>query len=348
MFNVPATAAPGNIVSLEGSGFGSSPKIYFRPFTSTAPISVKIKGDNNYVAFQVPSSLSFDVYFIAVSDGSSWSRSGWIIRKRCNSTSRTLLPSFRIFGHNLYVAPAPASVILADTYTGEWLTAAVDVSKSDPYSLTVIAPAGVLPGHWYRARVTSGSNWTYTSDCLFGHATNGDDHFQLGVPWGRDYVYQNGPSYNGTVDNADHHVFNVTNDPFITPHAKGDGIADDQPAIQAAINFAAKHKGVVYLPAGTYRLASPSGSGINMASNVVLQGHSASDTVILMGPATAQPSSYTFWGFSWMKGTTMSGLADISIKNIDTRSQSVCNIVAPSNWDLGTGIFFSITDTDRV
>jgi Pectate lyase superfamily protein len=192
---------------------------------------------------------------------------------------------------------------------------------------------------------------------LLGHATNGDDHFQLGVPWGRDYVYQNGPSYNGTVDNADHHVFNVTNDPFITPHAKGDGIADDQPAIQAAINFAAKHMGVVYLPAGTYRLASPSGSGINMASNVVLQGHSASDTTILMGPATAQPSSYTFWGFSWMKGTAMSGLADISIKNIDTRSQSVRNIVAPSdsklflqrvNWDLGTGIFFSVTDTDRV
>jgi hypothetical protein len=75
MFNVPATAAPGNIVSLEGSGLGSSPKIYFRPFTSTTPISVKIiKGDNNYVAFQVPSGLSFDVYFIAVSDGSSWSK----------------------------------------------------------------------------------------------------------------------------------------------------------------------------------------------------------------------------------------------------------------------------------
>jgi hypothetical protein len=129
MFNSPATAAPGNIVSLEESGFGSSPKIYFRPFTSKTPISVQIiKGDNNYVAFQVPKSLSFDVYFIAVSDGSSWSKTiGLNYPQALQFDKPEIAPndSFRIFGHNLYVAPAAASVILADVYTGEWLTAAV-------------------------------------------------------------------------------------------------------------------------------------------------------------------------------------------------------------------------------
>ena len=38
ILNLPSTAAPGNIVSLEGSGFGSSPRVYFRPFTSASPI----------------------------------------------------------------------------------------------------------------------------------------------------------------------------------------------------------------------------------------------------------------------------------------------------------------------
>ena len=362
ILNLPSTAAPGNIVSLEGSGFGSSPRVYFRPFTSASPIPVKIiKGDNNVVAFQVPKTQAFDVYYLAVSDGTSWSKTFGVNYPQAMQFDKPEIApndSFRIFGRNLYMAPAPVSVMLGDQSTGAMIAASVDVSKSDPYSLTVIAPAGVIPGHWYRAKVISGSNWTYTSDCVLGHAANGDDHFQLNMPWGRDFVYQNGPGYNGTVDNADHHVFNVTNDPFIMPHAKGDGIADDQPAIQAAINFAAKHKGVVYLPAGTYRLASPSGSGLNMASNVVLQGHSASDTTILMGPSSAQPASYSFWGISWMAGASMSGLADLSVKNIDTRSQSVRNIVAPGstsklflqrvNWDLGTGIFLSIKNADRL
>jgi Pectate lyase superfamily protein len=362
VLNVPNTAAPGNIVSLEGSGFGSSPKIYFRPFTSTTPIPVKIiKGDNNFVAFQVPKTQAFDVYYLAVSDGTSWSKTfGVNYPQAVQFDKPELAPNdrFRIFGRNLYMAPAPVSVMLGDQTTGAMIAATVDVSKSDPYSLTVIAPADIIPGHWYRAKVISGSNWTYTGDCVLARTANGDDHFQLNVPWGRDYVYQNGPSYNGAVDNADHHVFDVTNDPFITPHAKGDGVTDDQPAIQAAINFAAKHKGVVYLPAGTYRLASPSGSGLNMASNVVLQGHSATDTTILMGPSSAQPASYSFWGISWMAGATTSGLADLSVKNIDTRSQSVRNIVAPGstsklflqrvNWDLGTGIFLSIKNADRL
>jgi hypothetical protein len=362
VFNLPATAAPGNIVSLEGSGFGSSPKIYFRTYSSGTQIPVKIiKSDNNFVAFQVPKSQPFDVYFVAVSDGAAWTKfNGLNYPQAMHFDKPEIAPndSFRIFGRNLYVGPIATDVTLVDVYTQERLTAAVDLSKSDSYSLTVTAPAGVRPGHWYKARVANGPNYTFTSLCLFGHAANGDDHFQLGVPWGRDYVYQNGPSYNGTVDNADHHVIDVTSDPFLSPHAKGDGATDDQPALQAAIKLAAKHGGVVYLPAGTYRLASPAGSGIAMASNVVVQGHSASDTTILIGPATQQPASYIFWGFHWEPGATMSGLADVSIKNIDTRSQIVDGFIASGptsklflqrvNWDLGTGLFLNITNADRL
>src|SRR2546423_4847448 len=49
-------------------------------------------------------------------------------------------------------------------------------------------------------------------------------------------------------------LFDVTAAPY---HARGDGFADDGPAIQAAIDDAARAGGgIVYLPAGTYLLNS--------------------------------------------------------------------------------------------
>ena len=95
-----------------------------------------------------------------------------------------------------------------------------------------------------------------------------------------------------------------------------------------------------------------------MPSNVVLQGHGSSDTTILVGPATKQPASYIFWGFFFNAGVTMSGLADLAIKNIDTLSQTVLSTAAagPSskifiqrvNWDLGTGQYISFSNLDRL
>lgn len=362
ILNQPMTAIPGDIVSVTGNGFGSSPKVYFRPESVSAQVQVKIiKGDNNFVAFQVPKTQPFDLYYIMISDGTKWSNKVGVNYPQVMQFDKPELAgndSFRIFGRNLYVGPVPPTVKLNDLSTGAWLDAAVDLSKSDAYSLTVTAPAGIIASHKYRVRVTRGVTYSNSVTCLLGHANSGEDHFKLGVPWGRDYIYKNGPAYNGTADNADHHVYDVTNDRFLALHAKGDGIADDQPAIQAAINQASWHGGgIVYLPAGTYRLASPSGSGVRMYSNVVLQGHSASDTTILLGPATQQPSSYIFWGFNWETNAKMSGLADLSIKNIDTRSQSANTFLTggPSsklfvqrvNFDLGTGLFLSVRNADR-
>ena len=362
ILNYPLTALSGSVIGVSGSGFGSSPSIYFGTNLHPNPIPVKVlKADNNFVAFEVPPNMGFDLYKFAISDGANWSSIVYTNYPRGMQFDRPEIASndtFRIFGHNLYVSPLSPSVTLVDQSSGARLTASVNLSQSDAYSLTVTAPAGIVPGHSYMALISNGAGSYYSDVCILGRSGGGTDYFQLGVPWGRDYIYQNGPNYNGTVDNSDHHVYDVTSDPFVSPHAMGNGINDDQPAIQAAINLASRHGGLVYLPAGTYRLGSPSGSGVWMASNVVIQGHSANDTTILFGPASQQPSSYTFWGFYWQPNATLSGLADLSIKNVDTLSQSVRNLVtagansklflARVNWNLNTGWFLNPTNSDRL
>ena len=364
ILNVPLTMMSGNVVGVEGSGFGSSPKVYFGT-QSSPPAAVKIiRADNNFVSFEVPKNLKFGVYYVAISDGTTTSKVAYTNLPRgmqFDTPEIASNDSFRIFGRNLYVANTAAlpTVTLADTATGAQLAATVNLSLSDPYCLSVTAPSGILAGHTYKAIIYNGSISEPSDTGILGRSATGTDYYNLQMPWGRDYIYQNGPNYNGTVDNSDHHVYNVTSDPFLTVHAAGDGVTDDQAAIQAAINQASWHGGgLVYLPAGTYKLGSASGSALNMYSNVVLQGHSSADTTILLGPSTQQPASYVFWGISWPAGATTSGVADLTITNVDTLSQ-VVNIVqsagstsklffARVNFNLGTGLFLNIYNSDRL
>jgi hypothetical protein len=233
-------------------------------------------------------------------------------------------------------------VTLIDVKTNDRLSAIVNLGASDAYS--------------------NGLGSATADKTIIGRSPAGDDHFQLGVPWGADFIYEDGPTYQVGVtktNNPDHHLFDATGDPFLNLHAVGDGVADDRPSIQAAINLAAVHGGIVYLPAGTYRLASLTNtSGLSLKSNVVLQGHSADDTTILYGPAEPQAEGYSFKGIDWPANIQNSGIADVSLKNIDTTSQKVNNAVAKSpsmglfitrvNWDLGSGIFILIQGADKL
>lgn len=73
---------------------------------------------------------------------------------------------------------------------------------------------------------------------------------------------------NTSVGGALNHVINVKNAPFL---AKGDGVADDSSAIQAAIDYASSiGGGVVHIPSGTYRF--PDKSQIIGKSNVSIVG----------------------------------------------------------------------------
>ncbi len=58
--------------------------------------------------------------------------------------------------------------------------------------------------------------------------------------------------------------------------ALGDGITNDQPAIQSAINSFNGHLGMVYFPSGIYLLTSP----INLTDSVLLKGNSSDSTTL--------------------------------------------------------------------
>ena len=73
-----------------------------------------IKGDNNFVAFEVPKSQPFDVYRIAISDGIQWSNLISVNNPRAMHFDKPEIASgdtFRIFGRNLYVAPGSPTVV---------------------------------------------------------------------------------------------------------------------------------------------------------------------------------------------------------------------------------------------
>src|SRR5205814_3150439 len=70
---------------------------------------------------------------------------------------------------------------------------------------------------------------------------------------------------------------NVRTDARLSVRALGDGVADDTAAVRAAIEqAAATGGGVVYFPAGTYKIVTPSGnprgSSLRVPSRVILRG----------------------------------------------------------------------------
>ena len=70
----------------------------------------------------------------------------------------------------------------------------------------------------------------------------------------------------------------------------GDGVADDAPAIQAAIDVAAGRGGTVYLPAGRYRLGA---AALQARSGVTLAGDGAATVLLPVGRVSAIAGTFT-------------------------------------------------------
>ncbi|WP_210160589.1 hypothetical protein [Methylocella silvestris] len=350
MTAAPFSANPGDFITLQGSGFGANPRVFITPANSIVPTEIPVtEGRDNVIIVRIPKTMAFSLYTLKVYENLlSWSDGTLLNAPQIHYFDAPDLATGmenRVYGRNLNVGGATPKVTLLDTVTNAQLPVTVTIRQS--YMLGFKPPAGIIGGHPYKAIVSNGFGAVTSEATTLGHAA-GNDYFKVGQVWAFDYITRNGPGYRAGVaaTEADHHIFNVRTDVALTKRAVGNGVANDAPAIQDALDRASRNGGgIVYLPAGTYNLGT---TGINLRPGVVLQGQSNATTHIIYGPTTDQGASFGMGATGVPDNGVLTGIADLSLKNLDKLSQKVTNFgvrggviskffIARVNWDLGTG-----------
>ena len=159
----------------------------------------------------------------------------------------------------------------------------------------------------------------------------------LGVPWASDFT------------SIAANQIDVKMDPRLKVKAKGDGVADDTPAIRTAIQLASSSGGgIVYFPAGDYRIITPSdpvrGHPLLVPSRVIFRGASSSASRIFINdPSFASETGGTWtWGGVDFQGASLSGMTDLGV--YAANSASPCALL----WNRGSSkvseLFFNNLD----
>jgi hypothetical protein len=370
IFYCSETVRPGEVISIQGSGFGDHPTLWMSevyPATKVLKPGTALilqQSSGQYIAASLPSNIRSGLYAVWVSNGKMQSEPRFINRARAYFTpSNELMPGtvFTLFGRNLKLDNAGSQVRFVSG------SVAVDAKllKTGPYELELQVPDNLKPGT-YRLLVSNGAGGRYGETIM-------DDSllvrplqpvpFGLQPAWCADFhFYKN--------------VYNVKNDPRLKQHATGNGKTNDRHAIQQAIDQAAADGGgVVLLPAGTYRLEYPNGSGITMRSKVLLKGEGRNKTVICYGygqPFSTERVRASYgWTLGWPDsrtegmgmvfpgGITTSGLIDLAMKNVNESGNFLTTIknmpeggsrivLSNCDFDFSTGWGLAMVNIDHL
>lgn len=324
IFNATETATPGDVIALQGSDYSVSPAVLIATVntsgitSSQTSLAVQTQSPTTLAA-KIPTTYATGLYKVWVQDGTG-DTSDFAFMNRARITSFEFAevdPSrqFRIFGRNLVVPGGTPSVRFVDNATSANLTATI-LSGGNPYIATIQAPASLTSGHTYTVYYRNGlggSIGEVAAPVSIVARAGGSDPFSLGVPWGADF---------GSLSA---NVYNVKTDTRLSTLAAGDGSADDTSSIQSAINLAASSGGgVVYLPSGTYRVATFGGTGggvgLTMKSNVVLAGDGQGLTFIdFQAPSTVSDHTGII---TYNSGSSVSGLLNLTIQNSTQNTQT--------------------------
>ncbi|WEK34872.1 MAG: acetylxylan esterase [Candidatus Pseudobacter hemicellulosilyticus] len=333
VFNAGETAGPGDVFGLQGAFFGAVPQVLYQVLTGqetalkpASALKLVSVSDRNITA-QLPLNGMDKGQLIAiwVKNGPLFSQPVFLNRARAVSIEfDELMPGqdFRIFGRNLWVEGQPAAVLLQPVKGGQPLHCTVQ--GGDAYILQCKAPAAIRKGVAYRIIVSNGAGKAWgqsTADEIVSGRAAAADPFNLKVPWGADFWFAQ-------------NIYNVRTDVRLKLRAAGDGLADDRAAIQQAIDLAHKNGGgVIYLPAGKYRLEIPSGAGLTMRSRTVLKGDGPDATILQYGFGTPPPYPNPIGKGGWPDsttegvailyplGTTLTGLCQLQVQNVNTSGQ---------------------------
>ena len=243
------------------------------------PILSKMPG---FIKAQIPDDLPFGVYKIWLQQDEGISKFKFI-----NQALGVCFDSPEIYseavmaikGRNLQFQGKIATVRLVSQNSGVSLLAESIHNGNNRFKLNFRVPSGLTLGDRYNVYISNGyggiegeTQMDDTLTCI----ESAIDVFGLGIAWSVNFT-------NRLINN----VYNVKTDERLIIKAVGDGIFNDLPAINAAINVAgAAGGGIVFLPSGKYKCEGSGWSAINMLSNVVLQGADVEQTIIIYGSGT--------------------------------------------------------------
>jgi hypothetical protein len=297
IFNAPLSARPGDIVGLQGENFGDAPTITLMGNVGDSTGLNKLEVVNSFgtgwVSFKIPATAT-GALTVQVSNGAATSAPIVLNGARAHHLDALQivpLGPFRLFGRNLLL-PGFTPVVTVDG-----LPAVVDTRASDEHMLMVTAPRGVRAGGKAAISVDNGNG---TGPALLDReievGAGGGDPFALGVGWGAGFSAIAAK------------VVLAASDARLASKVVCNGLVDDTPSIQAAIDLVATGGGVLQLPPGTCRLTG----SIKLKSRVVLQGAGKDRTVL------KYEADYPLWG----RGLDLAGVRNLTLINTRGRIES--------------------------
>lgn len=309
ILNHSINVEPGSIFCLQGYDFGTSPQAWLSVNGGAAAQVATLNSGQDTLTAQIPFSGS-GIYSVFVRGTHGDSASVYLnqaIGFHFDTPEIAPGDTFRIFGRNLYLgAGFTPRVELVNQASGTVSTAAVGASRSF-YSLTVTMPAGIPLGTndvW----VSNGAGDWNTVKTRAGRQVivraPGTDYWNLGVGWAADFNFFT-------------NRYNVQTDARLALHALGNGVANDLDAINAAITKAnADGGGVVYLPAGTYKVVNTNGGNlVVLKSRTVIEGDGMNDTIIKYGYGT--PTAGQHFGLVFTYASSQYGAANLQLCNVN-------------------------------
>jgi hypothetical protein len=280
-FQISEGVRPNSLFSLYGDGLTRQAK-YKLEETGDILTPVQLDAAGRFIRFIMPSS-QIGAYTIVVSEdgGVNWkaanpNRPVYINRPDVRWTSDVRVYEglkARLIGRNLDAAEfngkSNTEVRFVPEGGGSNLAAVID--SLTPYCIKYTVPSGLTVGNNYYIEVKNncagrGADWVrmrdypeYTDTKVKVEARPASQlALDLGVGWAVDFNWSN--------------VKNVKSD----YGAKGDGVTDDSPAIQSAIDAVnAAGGGVIYFPSGEYFIKR-----IFLDKGVVLNGESNTNTIL--------------------------------------------------------------------
>lgn len=289
-------AGPGDAIGIYGANFTEeedTAQAYLAPmsgYNGSGSFELYelniLSQDDGVILAEIPENLPADNYIGYVKCGDKVSKPFYVNTPELDWIFDTKIcagMSTRVFGRNLLnpkTQTAEGARLFLCSEDGSQILEAV-ITAATEYTVDFIVPEGVTEGRLYTVQYNNGA-------CEYGLAGLAEN--VIGVSDANreelEELFGVNVSWASNLNLTD--VFNVKD-----YGAAGDGEAEDQAALTAALNDAGKNGGgIVYLPEGTYNMTNASMNFI-VPNQVILAGDGQDKTVIL----TDQPFTFsTFYG----------------------------------------------------